>query len=271
MKRIKAMIAEDERLAREELTYLLQQEPDIELLPHAESGRELLELAPVWKPDVVFLDVHMPEMEGVQAARMLKASPASPLIVFTTAYDDYAVEAFGLDAIDYLMKPYSHTRFQESLQRVRNRHFGSLRSLAIGEQAGPVAPVSAVSQGGIYTSQANARSMRGKLLLGDGGKHVLIDPEAILYAVREERNIVIHTEEGQRVKSKHTLQELEERLAGYSFFRPHRSYLVNVNWIAELSPWQNGAYNLVMKDSKGTVIPLSREAAKDFFRLLREI
>ncbi|MGV2788489.1 response regulator, partial [Clostridium perfringens] len=83
MKRIKTMIAEDERLAREELAYLLEQEPDIELLPHATNGRELLELGPLRQPDVVFLDVHMPELEGLQAARMLKASPISPLIVFT--------------------------------------------------------------------------------------------------------------------------------------------------------------------------------------------
>ena len=119
MKRIKAMIAEDERLAREELAYLLEQEPDIELLPHAANGRELLELVPLRQPDVVFLDVHMPELEGLQAARMLKASPISPLIVFTTAYDEYAVEAFGLNAIDYLLKPYSHMRLKETLQRIR--------------------------------------------------------------------------------------------------------------------------------------------------------
>ncbi|PAD77346.1 LytR/AlgR family response regulator transcription factor [Paenibacillus campinasensis] len=265
MKRIRAMIAEDERLAREELVYLLQQEPDIELLPHAESGRELLELASQWKPDVVFLDVHMPELEGLQAARMLKASAASPLIVFTTAYDEYAVEAFGLNAIDYLMKPYSHLRFRESLERVRARLFTELPS--------PTEPSDPGSKAGLKEpspAENRGRAMRGKLLLDDGGKHVLVDPEAIVYAVREERSIVIHTAEGRKIKSKHTLQELEERLAGYSFFRPHRSYLVNVDRIAELLPWQNGAYNLVLKDGDGTVIPLSREAAKDLFRLLRE-
>lgn len=124
MKRIKTIIAEDERLAREELAYLLEQESDIELLPHAVNGRELLELVPLWQPNVVFLDVHMPELEGLQAARMLKASPVSPLIVFTTAYDEYAVEAFGLNAIDYLLKPYSHMRLKESLQRIRSRLHG---------------------------------------------------------------------------------------------------------------------------------------------------
>lgn len=264
MKRIKAMIAEDERLAREELAYLLEQEPDIELLPHAANGRELLELVPLRQPDVVFLDVHMPELEGLQAARMLKASPISPFIVFTTAYDEYAVEAFGLNAIDYLLKPYSHMRLKETLQRIRSRvHEGQAPQK---QEAYDVAP-----QAASYPStEAAARSMRGKLLFDDGDKHVLVDPEAILYAVREERVIRIWTAEGQRITSKSTLQELEEKLAGYSFFRPHRSYLVNVNRIAELSPWQNGAYNIVLKDEQRTMIPLSREAARDLFRLLRE-
>ncbi|RAR44313.1 LytTR family DNA-binding domain-containing protein [Paenibacillus sp. MDMC362] len=264
MKRIKAMIAEDERLAREELAYLLEQEPDIELLPHAANGRELLELVSLRQPDVVFLDVHMPELEGLQAARMLKASPISPFIVFTTAYDEYAVEAFGLNAIDYLLKPYSHMRLKETLQRIRSRVHE--RQAPQKRDAYDVAP-----QAASYPStEAAPRSMRGKLLFDDGDKHVLVDPEAILYAVREERVIRIWTAEGQRITSKSTLQELEEKLAGHSFFRPHRSYLVNVNRIAELSPWQNGAYNIVLKDEQRTMIPLSREAARDLFRLLRD-
>jgi len=263
VKRIKTMIAEDERLAREELAYLLEQEPDIELLPHAANGRELLELVPLRQPDVVFLDVHMPELEGLQAARKLKASPISPLIVFTTAYDEYAVEAFGLNAIDYLLKPYSHMRLKETLQRIRSRiQEGNAFPKQEAQDALQVAPYSSM--------EAAARSMRGKLLFDDGDKHVLVDPETILYAVREDRVIRVWTAEGQRITSKSTLQELEEKLAGYSFFRPHRSYLVNVNWIAELSPWQNGAYNIVLKDEQRSMIPLSREAARDLFRLLRE-
>lgn len=264
MKRIKIMIAEDERLAREELTYLLEQEPDIELLPHAANGKELLELVPLRQPDVIFLDVHMPELEGLQAARMLKASPLSPMIVFTTAYDEYAVEAFGLNAIDYLLKPYSHLRLKETLQRIRSRAHEGLASS--GEEAHDAANQTATS-----STEAAVRSMRGKLLIDDGDKHVVVDPEGILFAVREERIVRIVTVEGQRITSKSTLQELEERLAGHSFFRPHRSYLVNVNRIAELSPWQNGAYNIVLKDEQRTMIPLSREAARDLFRLLREV
>jgi len=254
LKPIKIMIAEDERLAREELIYLLQLEEDLEILPSASTGRELLELTRIHKPQVVFLDVQMPEMEGIEAASRLKAAFRDILLVFTTAYEDYAVTAFGLNAIDYLLKPYSHDRLKETLQRIRER---------LGASAVP-----AVSQTVSPALSPPSRKLN-KLLLEDGTKHVLLNPESILYAVREERVIRIHTAEGQNVASKLTLQELEEKLKGFAFFRPHRSYLVNINQIEEIVPWFNGAYNIIMKDGKRTPIPLSREAAKELFRTLK--
>ncbi|RIX50121.1 DNA-binding response regulator [Paenibacillus nanensis] len=264
MKRIRAIIAEDERLAREELVYLLEQEPDIELAACAANGRELLSLVASERPDVVFLDVQMPELGGVQAARMLKASPHSPMIVFTTAYDDYAVEAFGLNAVDYLLKPYSHLRLKESLQRIREKGTGIAGASASGSAAWQQKQLTGALAG------ETPRTSRGKLLLEDGDKHVLVNPESIVYAVREERIIRIFTADRQRIAAKLTLSELEEKLAGYTFFRPHRSYLINVNRISEITPWLNGAYNIVMKDEEHSSIPLSREAAKDLFRMLRE-
>ena len=245
------MIAEDERLAREELIYLLKQEEDLEILPSASNGRELLDLTRIHKPQVVFLDVQMPEMEGIEAATQLRAAFRDILLVFTTAYEDYAVTAFGLNAIDYLLKPYSQDRLKETLQRIRER---------LGAAAARMTPASAPS--------LSSRKLN-KLLLEDGTKHVLLNPESILYAVREERVIRIFTSEGQNVASKLTLQELEEKLKGCAFFRPHRSYLVNINQIEEIVPWFNGAYNIIMKDGKRTPIPLSREAAKELFRTLK--
>lgn len=257
LKSIKVMIAEDERLAREELAYLLRLEKDLELLPSAANGAELLELAGVWEPDVVFLDVQMPEMEGIQAARMLTAVPSPPLIVFTTAHEDYAVEAFGLNAVDYLLKPYTHLRLKETLSRIRSKLQASP-----SPQAGPPPE----------SQSASASSVAGRwnrLLMEDGEKHVLIDPEQVVYAVREERVVLVHLADGTYITSKQTLQELEDKLASYAFFRPHRSYLVNLNRIDEVVPWFNGAYNLTMRDRKQTPIPLSREAAKELFRLLK--
>ncbi len=185
---------------------------------------------------------------------MLKSSPHSPFIVFTTAHEDYAVEAFGLNAVDYLLKPYSQLRLKETLQRIRAK-------LAEPQpEPSSLSPRKGLSAPG---------GRLNKLLVEDGEKHVLLDPETILYAVREEKVIRIHTAEGQCITSKQTLQELEDRLEGYSFFRPYRSYLVNLKMIDELVPWFNGAYNLILKDAKRTAIPVSREAAKELFRMFK--
>jgi two-component system, LytTR family, response regulator LytT len=244
---IRIMIAEDERLAREELTYLLTQENDIELLPSAANGRELLQFVEEHQPDVVFLDIHMPDIEGIQAARMLASRKSCPLIVFSTAHEDYAVEAFDLNAVDYLLKPYDHHRLHETLNRIRAR---------MKPEGTPDGPERAIAQ------------KIPKLLIDDGNRLVVIDPETIFYAVREERVIEIHTT-SQVYTSKMTLQQLEEKLVGYSFFRTHRSYLVNTNYMLELVPWFNGTYNLIINDAKRTQIPVSRSSAKELFNRLQ--
>ncbi|MGO0060673.1 LytR/AlgR family response regulator transcription factor [Brevibacillus fluminis] len=246
--RIRVMIAEDERLAREELTYLLAQEEEIELLPSATNGRELVELVAAHEPDVVFLDIKMPEMEGIQAARMLAARKRQPLLVFCTAYENYALEAFGVNAVDYLLKPIEPHRLQQTLTRVRGR---------LQSAQAPQAP-----QGTLPQSTRVA-----KLLLDDGERFNVIDPEAILYAMRDDRVIQIYTAT-QCYTSKMTLQQLEDKLKAHPFFRIHRSYLVNILYVAEIAPWFNGAYNLTLKDAKRTQLPVSRSYAKELLKLL---
>jgi two-component system response regulator LytT len=250
---IKVMIAEDEWLARKELSYLLRQEENVELLPDASNGKELLELVNEWEPDAIFLDIQMPELDGIQAARLLKTTAQAPFIVFTTAHDDHAVEAFGLNAVDYLLKPYSHERLKESLARIRSK-------FSIFPLPEP--------QPSKLSFSSKARNWH-KLLITDGEKHVLLDPETILYAEREEKNIHIYTSSNQIYMSKMSLLELENKLGELPFFRPHRSYLVNLNGIDELVPWFNGAFNLILKNEKRTQIPVSREMAKELFRLLK--
>ncbi|WP_100523436.1 LytR/AlgR family response regulator transcription factor [Mycobacteroides abscessus] len=247
--KIRVMIAEDERLAREELKYLLEQEEDIEVLPSASNGLELLQLVEEHEPDVVFLDIHMPEMQGLQAARMLSSRKKSPFIVFSTAHEDYAVEAFDLDAVDYLLKPYDHHRLKQTLQRIRNR---------IRETSGP----ESTPNGGQSSTKV------AKLLVDDGERLIVVDPETIMYAVREERVIQIHTKD-HVYTSKMTLQQLEEKLTTYSFYRTHRSFLVNMNVVLELIPWFNGTYNLILKDGKRTQIPVSRSSAKELLQRLQ--
>lgn len=241
--KIKALIVEDERIAREELAYLLQQEHDFILCPSAENGRQLLDFMDDYKPDVIFLDIHMPSLSGIDAARRIKSrSNHLPLFVFTTAYEEHAVQAFELEAVDYLLKPYDTIRFQEALNRVR-KHLA-------------------------FPPERPKQVATTKLLFEDKEKLVALDPQSIYYAVRENRFVNIHTAKGV-LHSKMTLQELDEKLSEYPFFRPHRSYLVNLEWIGEVIPWFNGAYNLILTDEKRTMIPVSRSSAKTLFQLLR--
>ena len=251
---IRVMIAEDERLVREELMYMLQQEDDIILCPSAESGEQLLQLYEKYSPDVIFLDIHMPILSGVEVAKKIaKEQEDPPLFVFTTAYDDYALEAFEVEAVDYLLKPYDERRLNEALERVKRRLSNS--SYSGEEQSG--------------TGIAPHRSVQGtaKLLIDDGERVVVLSPASICYATRVDRVVEIHTR-NEFVQSKMTLQELEEKLKGFPFFRTHRSYLVNLDFIQEISPWFNGAYNLILKDGKQTKIPVSRSAQKKLFQLL---
>lgn len=244
---IRVMIAEDERLAREELYYLLQQEPDVELLPYATNGRELLEMVETHQPDVVFLDIKMPELEGAQAARMLAARKQQPLIVFSTAYEEYAVEAFKLHAVDYLLKPTEPKRLKETMHRVRERLEKSRAETAASAAAGPV--------------------KLPKLLVEENNRLVVIDPASIVYAVREERLVRMYTQK-QFYTTKMTLAQLEEKLQSYDFYRTHKSYLVNLQYVSELEPWFNGAYNLTVKGDSRTRIPVSRTAVKDLLKRL---
>lgn len=247
--KLRIMIAEDERLAREELIYLLSKEPDVELVPSAASGVEALELAQKHKPDVVFLDIEMPEMDGIQAAHRLVEMNPRPFLIFTTAYDQYAIEAFQLEAVDYLLKPYAEERLRQTLERIRGR------KAEAGSEVRTKAPL-----GPPFKS--------GKLLVDDGTRMVVLEAELFLYAVKEDKVTRIHMADGRSYAAKQTLQELEERL-GPSFFRPHRSYLVNLDYIYEIEPWFNGAYNAILRDSNRTQIPVSRVAAKEMIRLLQ--
>lgn len=237
---IRAMIAEDEAMARKELMYLLQHEEDIILSPHAETGEELIEQYRLHHPDVIFLDVEMPGMSGVEAAKYItKEEEQQPLFVFTTAYDDYAMDAFDVEAIDYLLKPYEETHFKRALKRLRK----------------------ALQSKGKDRSVSEPQAMTDKLLIDDGERMVVLSPESIYYAVPHKKQIEIHTKD-KVIKSKLTLRELENKLNDESFFRTHRSYLVNLNHILEITPWFNGTSNVTLKDKEQTKIPVSRTASK---------
>ncbi|SFM13695.1 two component transcriptional regulator, LytTR family [Gracilibacillus orientalis] len=240
--KIQVMIAEDERLGREELTYLLEQEDDVIVCPSAENGEQLLQLYHDYKPDVLFLDIHMPGLTGLEAAEALRQEDGNePVIVFTTAYDTYAVQAFDLQATDYLLKPFDKARFDTAMERVR----GELKK------------------------KQNKKPKIEKLIISTDKKMVVIDPLQIGYAVREGRQLLLHTLTNEVIETKMNLKELEEKLFAYPFYRPHRSYLVNLDAIEEIAPWFNGAYNIVINDKNKSQVPMSRTVSKEFFDMLQ--
>jgi two-component system response regulator LytT len=244
MKTIHAMIAEDEQLAREELHYLLNQEPDVIVTPSAETGEQLVDLYAEHEPDVIFLDVQMPGMTGVEAVKRIMelAYIQPPLFVFTTAYDVYAVDAFEIEAVDYLLKPYGDARFQKAMKRIRKQ----LQQTVFRKEA----PLT-----------SNSRPAASKLLIDDGDRMIVLSPDSIYYAAPANRMLEIHTMD-EVIESRMTLQELEGKLRGHAFFRTHRSYLVNLDYVREITPWVNGAYNVTLKDKNHTTLPVSRSARK---------
>lgn len=250
MNEIRVMIAEDEMIARKELLYLLSEEKGVICTPHAETGEQLIQLYMEHRPDVVFLDIEMPGFTGLEAARyILKQNiEPKPLIVFTTAYDEYALDAYEVEAIDYLLKPYDETRFRKTMDRIRKM----LKNRNVEKSEREQERVAHLS----------------KLLIDDGEKLVVVSPESIYYAVPNNRMLEIHTED-KVIHSRMTLQELEKLLKGHSFFRPHRSYLVNLNHVHEITPWFNGTSNLTLKDKNRTKIPVSRSASKNIFKLFK--
>ena len=244
--KVKVLIAEDERLAREELAFKFLQKDDLILCPSAENGKQLIDLYKQYDPQIIFLDVEMPILSGIQAAQQITKEnhdmkKDNPLFVFITAYEEYAVDAFGVEAVDYLLKPYGNDRLQVTLTRLRKK---------LSE---PIVPI-----------------QHSKLLIEDGEKLVVIQPEDIYYASRVDRFIEIYTKE-ECIQTRMTLQELEEKVVGFPFLRPHRSYLVNLEYVQEIVPWFNGAYNLILKNKKDIKIPVSRSAAKVLFDRLKGV
>lgn len=217
---IRTLIVDDERYAREELKHLLKMSPLIEVVGEAKTGESAILEAVKRQVDVVFLDIDMPKMNGMEVAKALFDLKQPPFIVFATAYSQFAAEAFRLDAVDYLLKPYDKGQLKQTIHRIENKLTPAPRS----EEA----------------------KSHGKLAIqSDDDIHYIL-PKEILYIYREESMTKIVTLKDD-FQVRMTLKELEARLSSFSFFRIHKSYLVNLNYISRLSPWFNGAYQLELE------------------------
>ncbi len=246
---ISALVVDDEQLAREELAYLLK-DADVEVIAQGKNGVEAVNLIKELAPDLVFLDVQMPGLDGFGVIKKLidKKVPL-PQIVFATAYDQYAVRAFEVNAVDYLLKPFDKKRVAQAVEKARQK----LESSPATDQIGTIVKL---------LEQQQHRPQTAKVLLKASGRLFLVDQKDICYAWIEEGIITVVATNMEGQSNCRTLEELLDSLDPKMFWRAHRSYLVNINRIKEVVPWFKSSYQIRMDDKHQAEIPVSRAQTK---------
>lgn len=251
---ISTLIVDDEPLARNELSYLLKDFPEIDVVGSGTNGLEAVKLIEDLEPDLVFMDVQMPGVDGLGVIRQLREKDIPlPYFVLATAFDNYAIEAFRLEALDYLLKPIDKERLAETIQRAQ-------RFLQEKPAAGK-----AVENGPAPRPDLK----RSKILVRSGGRSFIVDAQEIVYATINDGLITIVTSSIEGESNYRTIEELQSNLDPESFWRVHRSYLVNIHRIREVIPWFKSSYQIRMDDKKQTEIPVSRVQTKRLRALLK--
>lgn len=249
---ITAVVIDDEKLALDELTFLLKSFPEVEVIGTAANGLQAVELIQAEEPDLVFLDVQMPGLDGMSVIRRVQETTEhSPQFVLVTAFDHYAIEAFRAAALDYLLKPVDKDRLAETIQRASRMLAEAPRpqlETAISQKPGP---------------------HRSKILVRSAGRSFIVDAQDIVYATIEDGIITVVTSTLEGESNYRTIEELQSNLDAETFWRVHRSYLVNINRIREVIPWFKSSYQIRMDDRKGTEIPVSRVQTRRLRALLK--
>jgi two-component system response regulator LytT len=254
--KIKTLIVDDEQPARDELAFLLKSFSDIEIAGQGKNGVEAVSLIRELEPQLVFLDVQMPGLDGLGVIkRLLEKKMPLPLFVFATAYDHYAVHAFEVNAVDYLLKPISRSRLEKTIVKIRRvletvgtTHEKLDRLVQMVEERPAV--------------------QKTRLTVKSGGRMFLVDSDDVIYAAIEDGVISIVTKDLEGHSNFRTVEELQGILDSKTFWRVHRSFLVNINRIKEIVPWFKSSYQLKMDDRKQTEIPVSRAQTRKLRELL---
>lgn len=259
----RALIVDDEAPARSELRFLLGQAGAVEVVGEAGSAAEALQLIAAIEYDIVFLDIEMPGLSGLDLAKALAATGRSPAVIFVTAYSEHALAAFEVAATDYLVKPVGLERLQQALARATTAHGGPetvATSAAQPRNAKPgVEEPAAVTEGGGLRIE--------RVPVEKGGRTLLIAAAEILYVEAQDDYSRVYTAEG-RYLSGLPLTALEGRLEPLGFFRVHRSYLVDLARVREVLPMYGGMLVLRLSDEAATQIPVSRRRATALKRAL---
>jgi two-component system LytT family response regulator/two-component system response regulator LytT len=283
-----ALIVDDEPLARQELLYLLEAAGDIHVVAQGTNGIEAVELIRTHKPDVIFLDVRMPGLDGFAVLKKVLALDKKaklPQIVFATAFDQYAVRAFEVNAVDYLLKPFDNKRVVKTLEKVRARVVAAetpaeatsegtappVARMLAGRVAGAEAKLdallrmvegqAAMASGAVPLAAASA-PRSGKVVVRAQNRLLLVDQRDVCFATIDEGRISVVTRTVEGDSNCRTLEELMEQLDPEQFWRAHRSFVVNIQHIREVVPWFKSSYQLRMDDRTHTEVPVSRSQTK---------
>jgi two-component system response regulator LytT len=249
---ISAIVVDDEKLASDELSYQLREFPDVEVVATASNGIEAVQLIMDLEPDLVFLDVQMPGLDGMGVLRKLREKDIPlPYFVMATAYDQYAVEAFKWEALDYLLKPVEKERLAQTIERAR-------KCVADKLKAAPA-----------ELSPPKPSLQRTKLLVKSNQRNFIVDSQDVVYATIEDGLITVVASSLEGQSNYRTIEELQSNLDPDMFWRVHRSYLVNIHRIKEVIPWFKSSFQLRMDDKKQTEIPVSRVQTKRLRALLK--
>jgi DNA-binding LytR/AlgR family response regulator len=250
-----ALIIDDEPLARQELQYLLERAGGIEVLGVGTNGIEAVDLISQHKPDVVFLDVQMPGLDGFAVLKkLLDRKMHMPQVVFATAFNQYAVRAFEVNAVDYLLKPFDRKRVMQTIEKALARRSAPAESASD-------AKLDALLR--LVEEQTHApKSQSGKVIVRAQSRLLLVDQGEICFASIENGTISVVTKAVEGHSNCRTLEELMDQLDPETFWRVHRSFVVNIQHIREVVPWFKSSYQLRMDDPQKTEIPVSRAQTK---------
>ena len=257
MSGLRTVVVDDEQLARDELRFLLEQLGGIEIVAQAGNGVEALRMIEELQPDLVMLDVQMPGLTGFEVARRVVQAGVESQLVFVTAYDQYAIDAFDVNAVDYLLKPVEAERLATAVERVRKR-----LTAEKPRKDNDLEP--------LLQMLVDRQGRREQLAIRIDERFLLVQTDEVVHASVEDDQIRVVTNSLSGTSNYRTLDELQTRLDPAVFWRVHRSHLVNINKIKEIVPWFSRNYILKMKDAKGTEIPVSRSQTRrlrDYLKL----
>jgi len=251
---IRAVVVDDESLARAEMSRLIRENTDFQVIGEASNGEEALQIIKLKKPDLVFLDIDMPKLNGLEVAGHLCDWEDPPLVVFATAFHQHALEAFDMHAIDYVLKPYDPERLKKCFEKVKER----LESKSPNRERLTSLEDYLIKQGTIKKLVGHRRNAKDR---------IVIQPEEVFYFFAKLAEVTVHLENQEFIVNS-TIKEIAANLNPEQFAQTHRAYIVNLNKIEKVSPLFSGNFQITLKGPKAEKIPLSRRYAKRIKQLL---